>query len=129
MGRVASFAPLAGLLGSVLAVMASIATSALQPHFTVGQIAAAPFVLVVSLIFTVPACLVLGTPLVFAFRHQLAVHPWQWTPLVTLLGMVIGVVCFGWMFTSHSSPSGLLLLLLFSVSSAGSFALLYGLNC
>lgn len=128
MGKVSYFAPLAGLLGSLLAVMISVVTEVLQPTFTVERIAAAPFVLIVSLLFTVPACLVLGTPLIYAFRNQLKAHPWRWAPLVTFLGMVLGVICFGWMFTSHTSPAGLLLLLLFSGSSACSFALLYGLR-
>lgn len=91
--------------------------------WSVGVVAA----LMVSLIVTVPACLIIGTPIIYAFRRRLRTAPWRWSLLVTFLGMVAGAVFFGWTVTSSTSPTGIGIVLLFSGTSSMSFALLYGL--
>lgn len=127
--RIALTAPWAGVIGSVLGV----AVLALQSHpgsaaeahmlLSVGVVVG----LIVSMMVTVPACILLGTPLIYALRRQLRGAPWRWSLVVTVLGMMIGAVLFGVLAAGSSGRGGIGMALLFSGTSSLSFGLLYGL--
>ncbi|WP_288484714.1 hypothetical protein [uncultured Novosphingobium sp.] len=131
MSRILLLSPVAALLGSVFAVLFLGVRDLIVMSPQVGAdepIYGIYILLFGSLLFTVPAALVIGAPAIYVFRKELATYPWRWAPLVTFLGLVLGAICFGWLFRSSTSPYGLLLLLLFSGTTALSFSLLYGLT-
>lgn len=130
MGRVILFAPIGGIAGSFLggslwALFAFLKANTIQDAVIaaiqsgLGALGLTPF-------FTVPACLILGSPVIYAFRKQLVQNPIPWAALIAFVGTWIGGVCLGWAFVSNTNPEGLELLLLFSCSSAFSYASLYG---
>lgn len=130
MTRVLLFAPLGGaggsLLGAVVWMLGVVMKTHTREEATIAGIQNGLAALVLTVIVTVPACLVVGSPVVYAFRRQLVRSPVRWSALVAFIGMWLGGVCFGWAFTSNTDPEPFEMLLLFSATSAFSYAWLYG---
>ena len=122
-------APWAGLIGSfsATAMLALIDDSGSAVEAALILPTGIVIALIASIV-TVPTCLIVGAPIIYAFRRQLRTAPWRWSLFITLLGTVIGAVLFGWTVTSSTSSTGIMIVLLFSATSSMSFALLYGLR-
>jgi hypothetical protein len=130
MKRILLFAPLGGIVGSVtgamiLAGLAFIGATTRQGA-VVGAIQAGFGYPIFTMPFTVPACLIIGSPVIYAFREPLVRNPLPWAALVAVLGIFLGAACLGWAFTSTTNSQGFALLCLFSSTTAFSYAFLYG---
>lgn len=127
MKRIILFAPIGGFGGSFLGTAIWLITESLSTRINQHvEISAMPIVVLLTVVVTIPACLIVGSPVVYAFRKQLAKSPLRWSVLVSFLAMWLGALVFGWAFTSTTSPEGLELLLTFSASSGFCYAFIYG---
>ena len=128
--RILLFAPLGGLGGSVLGavIWAAIAVcrTTTRQEAVIAAIQIGLGSLEFTAIVTIPACIILGSPVIYAFRKQLVQNPIAWAALIGLLGVGLGALCFGWAFASDTNSEMLEMLLIFSGSSAFSYASLYG---
>jgi hypothetical protein len=129
MKRIILFALIGGVVGSLLGslIMAVVAfmEGANKQEAVVGAIQALAYP-IFTVALTVPACLAIGVPVIYCFRRQLVSHPFRWAILVTGAGACLGYLCLGWAFRGGHNSQELKLLLLFSSTSAFSYAFLYG---
>jgi hypothetical protein len=128
--RLLSFAPLGGLCGSVLGaiIWAAIAVcrTTTRQEAVIAAIQNGLGALVFTVIFTIPVCIVLGSPVVYVFRKQLVRNPIPWAAFIGFLGVGVGLACFGWDPASNTNQEMIGMLSLFSYSSAFCYAGLYG---
>lgn len=128
--RILLLAPLGGLGGSVLGavIWAAIAVcrTTTRQEAIIAIIQNGLGSLVFTVIVTIPACIFLGSPVIYAFRRQLVRNPVSWAALIGLLGVALGLACFGWAVANNTNPEMLEMLALFSSSSGFSYASLYG---
>ncbi len=108
-----------------MATMAFMGGSSKQDA-VIGAIQAGLGYPIFTVLLTVPACLVLGSPVIYCLRGQLVRKPLLWAVLTAAMGVFLGYVCLGWAFKSATNSEPLKLLLLFSGTSAFSYAYLYG---
>lgn len=130
MTRILLFAPLGGLCGSVLGAIVwgviAVCKATTREEAVIAAIQNGLGSLVFTVIFTMPACIVLGSPVAYVFRKQLVRSPNTWAVMIGILGVFMGWACVGWAFASNTNSEMLEMLLLFAGSSAFSYAGLYG---
>ena len=130
MKRIILFAPIGGitgsLLGSIVMAVRALTSDLSEKKAVIGAIQAGLGYPIFTVILTIPACLVIGSPVIFCLKGQLVRNPLPWSILVAGMGVCLGYLCLGWAFRSATNSEPLELLLLFSGTSAFSYAFLYG---